>query len=118
MTQNACPVCDTITAIKDPLDAGRIKEPRARRILDDILNLIQDIAWGMAGDDHLIAIESLLEEMGKNCSDPVGVEVRTKIRSELDTHDEVFRSHIKTQNCTTGACICLLYTSPSPRDHG
>ena len=111
MTLSTCPVCDTITAIKEPLDAGRIKQPRARRILDDILNLIQDIAWGMAGDDHLNAIEGLLEEMDENCSDPVGAEVRTTIRNELGTHDEVFRSHIKTQNCTTGACVKL---TPAP----
>jgi len=111
MTQSTCPVCDTITAIKDPLDAGRVKQPRARRILDDILNLIQDIAWGMAGDDHLTAIKSLLDEMDEDCSDPIGDEVRTTIRNELDTHDEVFRSHIKTQNCATGACVKL---TPAP----
>ncbi|MBW2679020.1 MAG: hypothetical protein JRD49_15850, partial [Deltaproteobacteria bacterium] len=46
MTISACPVCDTITAIKKNLDSGQVKQPRARRILDDILNLLQDIAWG------------------------------------------------------------------------
>ena len=84
MTQTTCPVCDTITAIKEPLDAGRIKQPRARRILDDILNLVQDIAWGMAGDDHLTAIEGLLKEMDEECTDPVGVEIRAIIHKELD----------------------------------
>ena len=111
MTQSACPVCDTITAIKESLDAGRIKQPRARRILDDVLNLVQDIAWGMAGDDHPAAIQSLLQEMDDNCSDPVGEETGAKIRSALDTHEEVFRSHIKTRNCATGACIKL---TPAP----
>ncbi|MBW2633003.1 MAG: FAD-dependent oxidoreductase [Deltaproteobacteria bacterium] len=111
MTISACPVCDTITAIKKNLDSGQVKQPRARRILDDILNLLQDIAWGMAGDDHLAAIQGLLEELDKSCSDPVGIDVKDKVAGALDTHDEVFQSHIKTQNCTTGACIKL---TPAP----
>ncbi len=111
MTHSACPVCDTIAAIKTPLDSGQVKQPRARRILDDVLNLIQDIAWGMAGDDHLSAIANLLSELDEDCSDPIAIEIKNRVITEIDTHGEVFRSHIKTQNCTTGDCIKL---TPAP----
>ncbi|MCG6909052.1 MAG: FAD-dependent oxidoreductase [Deltaproteobacteria bacterium] len=111
MTTSACPVCNTIAAIKDPLDAGTVKQPRARRLLDEILSLFEDIAWGMAGEDHLAAIGGLLDELAENCSDPVAGEIKNRIERELSTNDEAFRSHITTQNCPTGDCVKL---TPAP----
>ena len=98
MTQSTCPVCDTITAIKTPLDAGRVKQPRARRILDDILNLIQDIAWGRAGDDHLPAIFDLVDELSHEQTDPRAEEIARRIQASLEENSEVFQSHIQLPN--------------------
>jgi len=111
MTVNACPVHGTIIEIRTSLDAGKVKEPRTRRILDDILNLLRDIAWGMAGDGHLAAISGLLDELGENQADPVGIEFKNMIAKVLRQHAEIFQSHIETRNCATGDCVKL---TPAP----
>jgi NADPH-dependent glutamate synthase beta subunit-like oxidoreductase len=111
MTANACPVHDTITEIKSSIDSGRVKEPRTRRILDGILNLLQDIAWGMAGNGHLTAVRSLLAELDENRAETVGIEIREMIGATLEKHTEVFQSHIKTRNCASGDCVKL---TPAP----
>ena len=36
----------------------RLDNPRSRRSAEEILDLLQDVAWGRAGTDHLPAIES------------------------------------------------------------
>ncbi len=79
MSTNACPVHGTITEIKTSLESGRIRHPKTRRIIDDILNLLRDIAWGMAGNDHLAAIDGLLDELDENRADPVGIDIRQTI---------------------------------------
>jgi NADPH-dependent glutamate synthase beta subunit-like oxidoreductase len=111
MSTNACPVHGTITEIKTSLESGKVNHPKTRRIMDDILNLLRDIAWGMAGNDHLAAIDSLLDELDQNRADPVGIEIRQRIGTALDKHAEIFQSHIKTRNCATGDCIKL---TPAP----
>ena len=84
MASSTCPVHGTIIDIKASLDSGEVKEPKTRRILEDILNLVRDIAWGMAGDDHLAAVDGLLDELDENSADPVGIGVKKRI----DTHTE------------------------------
>ena len=111
MNTNACPVHGTIIEIKTSLESGKVNHPKTRRIMDDILNLLRDIAWGMAGNDHLAAIDGLLNELDENRADPVGIEIRQMIGTALDDHSEVFQSHIKTRNCATGDCIKL---TPAP----
>ena len=111
MTANTCPVHGTINMIKAPLDAGEVKMPKTRRILDDVLNLLRDIAWGMAGDDHLTAVGGLLDELDENRPDRVGLRIKEMIATALNQHGEVFESHIKTRNCATGDCIKL---TPAP----
>ena len=93
------------------MESGGIRHPKTRRIIDDILNLLRDIAWGMAGNDHLAAIHGLLDELDENRADPVGIDLRQTIGTALDDHSEVFQSHIKTRNCATGDCIKL---TPAP----
>lgn len=111
MASSACPVHSTILEIKAALESGKISHPRTRRILDDLLNLLRDIAWGMAGDDHLKAMDGLLDELSENRVDPVGVEIKNSIAGTLEKQTEIFQSHIKTRNCTTGDCIKL---TPAP----
>lgn len=111
MSTNACPVHGTIIKIKTSLESDGIRDPKTRRIIDDLLNLLRDIAWGMAGNDHLAAIHGLLDELDENRVDPVGIDIRQTIGTALDDHSEVFQSHIKTRNCATGDCIKL---TPAP----
>jgi NADPH-dependent glutamate synthase beta subunit-like oxidoreductase/ferredoxin len=111
MAPSACPVNTTITELKTALESGTIQHPRTRRIVDDILNLLGDIAWGMAGDGHLSAIEGLLAELKENRADPIGIDIKTRLDSVLIEHAEVFQSHIKTRNCASGDCIKL---TPAP----
>ena len=111
MASNACPVHSTILEIKAALESGKVSHPKSRRILDDLLYLLRDIAWGMAGDDHLKAIGGLLDELSENRVDPAGMEIKNSIADTLEEQTEVFQSHIKTRNCTTGDCVKL---TPAP----
>jgi len=110
MAASTCPVNSTIETLQEHLESGRIQVPKSRRIFEDLLKLLRDIAWGMAGEEHLAKIEDLLkEQMASN--DAVGHELAEKIRRSIDAEKEVFISHIQTHNCASGACIKL---APAP----
>ena len=51
MPAKTCPVTRTVTELKHVIDAGRLQNPRSRRIAEEILQLLNDIAWGRAGED-------------------------------------------------------------------
>lgn len=110
-TVAACPVNDAVTRLNEALGSSRIVHPRSRRIAEEILELLNDVAWGRAGKDHIPAIQDLAAELVDLDHSPASVEVGRSIQEDLSRHREVFISHVETHNCATGACVKL---APAP----
>jgi NADPH-dependent glutamate synthase beta subunit-like oxidoreductase/ferredoxin len=111
MSELTCPVNNTLNRLRDIIHSNGLKNPKSRRIAEEILELIDDIAWGRAGDEHLPAIESLAQELIEEGPSKSCVETGTMVKSDVAEHREVFLSHIETHNCSTGDCIKL---APAP----
>ena len=107
MSTSNCPINDTIAALRAFFDDARLVEPRNRRRAENILALLEDIAWGRAGDDHLAAIDGLVEELSTNAQTESATQVAELVSLARSEHQEVFLSHIKTHNCPTGDCVKL-----------
>ncbi|MDL2268775.1 FAD-dependent oxidoreductase [Desulfosarcina sp. OttesenSCG-928-A07] len=78
---------------------------------EEIHSLLEDIAWGRAGDDHLPAIRQRVQAL---LDDPVfagGPNPGETLDHMLKAHAEVFQSHIETHNCSAGVCEWL---TPAP----
>jgi NADPH-dependent glutamate synthase beta subunit-like oxidoreductase len=110
MTASTCPVNSAIETLQKHLTEGLIHIPKSRRIFEDLQKLLGDIAWGMAGDEHLTKIEELIEEQLAS-NDTTGHNVSKMIRRAIDNEREVFVSHIQTHNCASGDCVKL---APAP----
>ena len=72
MSISTCPVNTAITKLDESINSGRLKHPKGRRLAEEILELLKDVAWGRAGDEHVPAVESLSQELiddgpDKNC---------------------------------------------------
>ena len=63
MSEKLCPVNQTISGLREAIEAGRLSNPRSRRIAEEILDLLADVASGRAGGDHLGAIAALADEL-------------------------------------------------------
>ena len=111
MPPSTCPVNETIVNIDAFITGGRLTDPRARRIAEEILELMQDVAWGRAGSDHIEAIMSLSRELTEKGSDAASREASELVTSAMADHHEVFISHVETHNCSTGDCVKL---APAP----
>jgi hypothetical protein len=48
--------------MRETLASGDLKSPRDRVLAEEILDLLTDVAQGRAGNDHLLAIDSLVDE--------------------------------------------------------
>jgi NADPH-dependent glutamate synthase beta subunit-like oxidoreductase len=111
MPERTCPVSELISKLSSAIDSGHLSDPRSRRRAEDILALLQDVAWGRGAAEHLPAIESLalkIEDQGKvQSSKSTG----KMVRETLEQHREIFTSHIDTHNCSSGACVKL---APAP----
>jgi NADPH-dependent glutamate synthase beta subunit-like oxidoreductase/ferredoxin len=106
-----CPVNQTLSGLREATESGRLSNPRSRRIAEEILDLLTDVAWGRAGADHLAAIASLADELANDEASPGAMAAAKSIRDALGEHREVFQSHIDTHNCATGDCVRLV---PAP----
>ena len=111
MSALTCPVNNTLKQLRDVIHSNRLKNPKSRRIAEEIMALIDDIAWGRAGNEHLSAIESLAQELIEEGPSEVCIETGTMVKSDIVEHKEMFLSHIETRNCPSGDCIKL---APAP----
>jgi putative selenate reductase YgfK subunit len=111
MSTGSCPVARTIDRLNQTIASGRLKDPRTRRMAEEINDLMQDIAWGRAGKDHLPAIHELIDQLLQRSTDDQGVDLARSIAETLEKEHEVFESHVRTHNCTSGQCIKL---APAP----
>jgi NADPH-dependent glutamate synthase beta subunit-like oxidoreductase len=106
-----CPVNRTVNDLRDIICSGSLSHPKTRRIAEEILELLEDVAWGRAGSEHLNAVKALIREMITQSDDKIGFESGKKLLSDLEDHFEVFASHVKTHNCSSGDCVKL---APAP----
>ncbi len=111
MPEKSCPINRTIHRLREVVDSGRLAHPRSRRLAEEILALLGDIAWGRAGTDHLPAVESLCDELAYDQAADAAIQTAKSIRDAIAAHWEIFVSHIETHNCATGDCVRLV---PAP----
>ena len=106
-----CPVRQTILLLEDQIGPGGLPDPRGQRISEQIMTLAEEIAEGAAGDDHLAAIDALIQEYEADQSPEPVRAFGKKIRQMITEHKEVFLSHIESRNCPSSDCSKL---APSP----
>jgi len=106
-----CPVHETILRVRGEIESGRLAHPRSRRIAEEILDLLNDVAWGRAGQDHPGAIASLADELAADTEHPAAPGLARLLLDALSRQREVFQSHIETHNCASGDCVRLV---PAP----
>ena len=111
MTEKTCPVTQLIQNLEQVLASGRLYDAKNYRRCEEILALLNDVAWGRAGQDHLPAILHLADEMVQADAPDTGTETGRQVLDALDSAAEVFQSHIETHNCATGDCVRL---APAP----
>ncbi len=111
MPERTCPVSDLIARLSSAIDSGQLTDPRSRRRAEDILALLQDVAWGRGAAEHLPAIESLAAKLESHGKVQSSKSTGNLVRTALERHREVFTSHIETHNCSSGECVKL---APAP----
>ena len=111
MVEDVCPVNKSIVDLKSVIVSGRLSHPKSRRIAEEILRLLEDIALGRAGEEHIPAIEALAGEMVRQEFGKTSADVAGALIDALEDHREVFVSHIETHNCAGGDCLKL---APAP----
>ncbi|MDD5207054.1 MAG: FAD-dependent oxidoreductase, partial [Desulfobacterales bacterium] len=111
MADQTCKVFETHRRLSDLIASGVLKHPRLRQRAEDLLSLIKDISTGRGGPQHLDAmlrsVATIVLEEPEDSSKPF---VRI-VGDALESHKEVFASHIETHNCPTGDCDIL---TPAP----
>ena len=106
-----CPVNAAIIETERILGAGILVDSKSRRRTETITKLIQDVAWGQAGPDHLQTIGSLAQKIINEGTDDTSRKIGAYVELMLTEHHEVFASHVKTNNCATGDCVRI---APAP----
>ena len=72
MSVSQCPVTESVTFIEDVIAKGGLTSPKSRRIAEEIHSLLDDVAWGRAGDDHLPAVKDLVNDLLEDPDEPEG----------------------------------------------
>ncbi|MBU2623547.1 MAG: FAD-dependent oxidoreductase, partial [Proteobacteria bacterium] len=105
-----CPVNGSIIDLDGTIKSGAITNPKSRHRAEEILRLLNDVAWGRAGDEHIPAIESLANDL-VNDAEEGSVKTGRMILDTLSGQREIFLSHVSTHNCPTRDCSWL---APAP----
>ena len=111
MAETICAVQGTFNRINTLLASDRITHPKTRRIAEEILALVGDIAVGRAGEEHLPAVLVLSRELKTAGTSAFCRELGNMLTTTLLENREVFESHVETCNCPSGDCIRL---APAP----
>ena len=111
MTHKQCPVNATVQLLSQALEADTLQVPRNRRIVEELLQLMRDLATGAAGSDHIGAVQKLATEPADSPGEMAASETARSVQTLLDDHLETLASHVKTHNCPTGECERL---TPAP----
>ena len=108
---DACPVNDTAVLLKNALGENCFIVPKIRRMAGEALTILEDIAWGRAGESHFPALTALMDEMAESAAGQICENTISQARNQIQEHREVFLSHIETRNCATGQCVTM---APAP----
>ena len=111
MAEKTCPVRTTLIYLSDLIDSGSLTDPKIRRICEQILHLTEEISEGAAGNDHLLAIDSLIREYLDMKKSKETLETGNILKKIFTDNREIFQSHIETRNCPSHDCGKL---APSP----
>jgi NADPH-dependent glutamate synthase beta subunit-like oxidoreductase len=111
MIEPTCLVLRTYNQLMELVDSGCLTHPRARRRAEDLLDLIRDVCTGSSGPTHLQAISKAVDTMAIEEPEEFSREIKRIVGQPLESHREVFASHIETHNCPTGECDFL---TPAP----
>jgi len=111
MAAKTCPVRKTIIYLSEQISSGILKNPKGKRISEQILHLTEEISEGAAGSEHLHAIDSLIKDYFYPESPEKNQEIGTILKEILEKHRDIFQSHIETKNCPSHDCGKL---APSP----
>ncbi len=106
-----CPVRQTILFLSDQIGPSGLPDPRGQRISEQILILAEEISEGAAGDQHLAAIEALIQEYDYPNSPETTQAAGKTVQTLLTENLEVFQDHIDSRNCPSHDCRKL---APSP----
>ena len=111
VVRDVCPVNDTVVLLKNALNGNRFIVPKLRRMAGEALTILEDVAWGRAGESHFPALASLMDEMVESSAGETFEHTVQQLRHQIREHREVFLSHIETRNCATGQCVTI---APAP----
>ena len=111
MTKTSCQVKHATDQLREIIDAGLLPHAWSRQRAREILDLMDDVAWGRGGPEHLPYMENLSRLLAEESVDQAGRQTGRLLMSIFAEHREIFRSHIETHNCATGACVRL---APAP----
>jgi NADPH-dependent glutamate synthase beta subunit-like oxidoreductase len=111
MNKPICIVFQTYTQLAELIASGRIKHPRSSQRAEDLLDLIQDVCTGSSGPNHLQAIIKSVVTIMVEEPEEFSAEIKRIVGQPLESHQEVFASHMETHNCPTGDCEFL---TPAP----
>ena len=111
MAKYICPVMDMVVYLSEQIDSGALQNPKGRRICENILKLTEEIADGAASDQHLSAIDDLVEEYLQLDGPISKPEIGQALKTRLEEGREEFISHIESRNCPSHDCGKL---APSP----
>ena len=111
MTDQTCIVYQTLTGLSELIDSGRLTHPRTRRRAEDLQKLVKDVSTGAGGPHHLQAMLRSVATIAIEEPEEFSEEIVRLVGKALDSHREVFASHIATHNCPTGDCDVL---TPAP----
>ena len=98
----------TVTAVKETLDKSSLKNFS----VDDLINLERAMKLGERLDGHLVQghVDGVAKCIGMSVNDGSWI-----YKFEFDVKNEILLIE-KGSICINGVSLCLLYTSPSPRD--
>ncbi|MEW6664017.1 MAG: NAD(P)-binding protein [Thermodesulfobacteriota bacterium] len=111
MSERTCIVFRTHNELADLIASGRLTHPRARRRAEDLLRLIKDVCSGSGGPSHVDALLKSVATVVIEEPEDFSREITRIVGRPIETHKEVFASHIETHNCPTGDCDFL---TPAP----
>jgi NADPH-dependent glutamate synthase beta subunit-like oxidoreductase len=111
MPEINCPVNAALLHLNETLQDNSLSHPKSRRVVEELQTMVSDIAMGRAGNQHLPSIRERIRLLRGVRTDAAGAQLADWLESQIDSHAEVFESHIATHNCTTGDCH---YLTPAP----
>lgn len=111
MPESKCPVSRIIERLDDTIEKGRLKFPTSKRLAEEILDRMRDIARGNASSDPITVIQSLARELIQKGAETTSIDLGKMVDAVLTDDRECLLDHVQSRNCPTGDCVNLV---PAP----